>query len=381
MKKLVYRWTTPQLSEDGRKLLDTVIASGQWSYGPIARLVEREIETRLKVNHVLVTNSGTSALWILLSMARLPDKQQAIIIPAFGYSAAANIAATLGYEIYAADSCKDAPVVDPKSVERLIDDKVVFVIGINYFGYSVEWGKMPKGKGFKTIEDAAGSFGASYQDKPSGSNAELSILSFHTSKAAAAGGEGGCVIAQDEAIIRKAKAIGRNGHIGGYYYSEMAGMNMLLTDVSACFLKDTIEHFSQLNPKRHQIIQTIDDALRAQNIDTPQFNHSGNGRIQNHQTYAALIENRDMAVELLRLNGIEARPCWPFLITEQPATQRAIKKIDGHLSNARLFASRIINIPVNPVSYDDGWIAKIDVALSQSVRSQEIKPSRQRSRS
>lgn len=346
MDKLVYRWTTPQLSDKGHKLLDATIRSGQWSYGPIARLVEREIETRLNVNNVLLTNSGTSALWILLSMSRLPGKQQAVVIPAFGYSAAANIAATLGYEIYVADSCKDAPIVDPKSVERLIDDKVVFVIGINYFGYSVEWDAMPKSKSFKTIEDAAGSFGAMYQNKPSGSNAELSIVSFHTSKAAAAGGEGGCIIAQDDTTIREAKAIGRNGHIEGYYYSEVPGMNMLMTDVAACFLKDTIEHFSQLNQKRSQIIKTIDSMLRTQNIEAPSFNHSSNGRTQNHQTYAALIENRDMAVELLRLNGIEARPCWPFLITEQPATRKAVKKIDGQLSSAKLFASRIVNIPV-----------------------------------
>jgi dTDP-4-amino-4,6-dideoxygalactose transaminase len=143
MNRLVYRWTSPQLSDEGRSLLDMVINSGQWSYGPIARSVEREISTQLSVPHVLLTNSGTSALWILLSMARRKDKQQAVILPAFGYSAAANIAASLGYEIYAAESREDAPVIDPRSVEKLIDDNVAFIIGINYFGYSVDWDKIP----------------------------------------------------------------------------------------------------------------------------------------------------------------------------------------------------------------------------------------------
>ncbi|HUC89366.1 MAG TPA: DegT/DnrJ/EryC1/StrS family aminotransferase [Patescibacteria group bacterium] len=381
MNKLVYRWTSPQISDEGRKLLDTVINSGQWSYGPIARLVEREISTRLHVNHALLTNSGTSALWILLSMGRQKDKQQAIILPAFGYSAAANIAASLGYEIYVAESCKDAPVVDPQSIERLLDNKVAFVIGINYFGYSVEWDKIPKSKNYKIIEDAAGSFGAQYKDKPSGSNAELSIISFHTSKAVAAGGEGGCILAEDGEIINTAKAIGKNGHIKGYYYSEMAGMNMLMTDVAACFLRDTIEDLPQSSPKRQQIIKTIDGIMQAKGVEAPHFNHSGNGRSQNYQTYATLINNRDFAVELLRLNGIETRPCWPFLITEQPAISESIKKVDGSLSNAKRFASHIINIPVNPKSFDDNWANKLGSILPQAIHPQTIRPSRQRSES
>lgn len=363
MNKLVYRWTTPQLSDKGRNLLNTVISSGQWSYGPIARLVEREIATRLRVNNVLLTNSGTSALWILLSMARQPDRQQAIVIPAFGYSAAANIAATLGYEVYVADSCQDAPVVDPKSVERLIDNKVAFVIGINYFGYSVEWDKMPKSRSFKTIEDAAGSFGASYQSNPSGSNAELSIISFHTSKAAAAGGEGGCVIAQDEAVIRKAKAIGRNGHVEGYYYSEMPGMNMLMTDVAACFLNDTIQSFNKSNGKRRNIVNALDVAVKQAGVEPVLFNHSSSERNQNYQTYAMLVPNdRNLVVELLRIGGFEVRPCWPFLVTEQPATQRAVTKIDGKLLNAKRFADQIVNIPVNTVAAE-GQIERLAKAL------------------
>ncbi len=363
MNKLVYRWTSPQISDEGRKLLDTVIESGQWSYGPIARLVEREIATRLHVNHVLLTNSGTSALWILLSMGRQKDRQQAIILPAFGYSAAANIAASLGYEIYVAESRKDAPVVDPQSIDRLLDDKVAFVIGINYFGYSVEWDKIPKSKNYKIIEDAAGSFGAQYKGKPSGSNAELSIISFHTSKAAAAGGEGGCILAEDGEIVNAAKAIGKNGHIKGYYYSEMSGMNMLMTDVAACFLGDTIKHFNKMDNQRRKIIRSIDSAVKQAGVELANFNHTSDGRTQNHQAYAMLVDdNRDLIVELMRTGGFEVRPCWPFLITEQPAIKKAITKVDGSLENAKYFADRIINIPVNPSSVD-GQLERFAAAL------------------
>lgn len=366
-KDLIYRWTTPQLSQEGRLLLNEVIDSGQWSYGPIARLVEREIGHRLHSENVLLTNSGTSALWILLSMAK-EDREQAIIIPAFGYSAAANIAASLGYEIYVADSCKDMPVVDPKSIERLLDDKVTFVLGINYFGYSVEWNSIPKSENYKIIEDAAGSFGAHYMNQPSGSNAELSIISFHTSKAAAAGGEGGCILAKDVDLINRAKAVGKNGHIKGYYYSELSGMNMLMTDVAASFLKDTMQHFSESTEQRKQIVKSIDQMMNGLEIETQAFNHSNNGRIQNYQTYGVLVDNRDFVVSTLRLNGIEARPCWPYLITEQPAIKKMVKKIDGELDNAKRFANTILNLPINPTASEE-QIEKMGVVFERMIQS------------
>lgn len=347
MNDLVYRWTIPQLNDGGYDLLKSTIKSGQWSYGPIARQVEHELEKQVQVKHALLTNSGTSALWLLLSLAK-ENKKQAVIIPAFGYSAAANVAAALGYEIYVADSCSDSPVVDPESVNRLLDDKVEYVIGINYFGYSVSWDEIPRNGTYKIIEDAAGSFGAAYKDKPSGSYGDFAIMSFHTSKAASAGGEGGCVLSNDKDFILRAKAAGRSGHIKGYYYSEMRGMNMLMTDIAACFLKDSLHNFNKMNEKRSKVVKTLASELNKMKIEVPSFNLSSNGRTQNYQTCAILVKDRDLVVELLRLNGIESRPCWPFLINEQPATNFAVKKTDRELQNAKRFAQEIVNIPIHP---------------------------------
>lgn len=366
MGSLMYRWTTPQLGDEGRKLLHAVIDSGQWSYGPIARNVEREITTRLHADNALLTNSGTSALWVILSMAR-ENKPQAVILPAFGYSAAANIAASLGYEIYVADSHVDAPIIDPKSIENLMDDKVAFIIGVNYFGYSVEWNKIPKSKNYKIIEDAAGSFGAKYRGQQCGSNAELSIISFHTSKAAAAGGEGGCILANDGDLILRAKAVAKNGHIKGYYYSEMPGMNMLMTDVAACVLSDTIQHFDEMGDRRKQLAKSIDQMMDRLGIESQAFNHSNKSRTQNYQTYALLLENRDLAVDILRLNGVETRPCWPYLANEQPAIEYMVKKIDGDLRNAKRFASGIINIPVNPTASDE-QVGKMEAVFRKMIQ-------------
>ena len=72
--------------------------------------------------------------------------------------------------------------------------------------------------------------------------------------------------------------------------------------------------------------------------------------------------DRDLAVELMRMGGFEVRPCWPFLITEQPATQGAVTKTDGSLKHARYFANHIINIPINPACVE-GQLDRLEKAL------------------
>ena len=349
MRKLTYRWTSPELSPTGQALLQSVVQSGQWSYGPVARQVEGQITASLGTVGTVLTNTGTSALWILLTLAkRSATKRQSIIVPAFGYSAAANVAASLGYNVYVADSLADAPIVDPASISRLMDDSVAAVVGINYFGYAADWDQIPETDAYMLIEDAAGSFGARYNDTPCGAQTKQAIFSFHTSKAAAAGGEGGGVVSTDPAIIERARTVGRNGHRAGYYFAETSGMNMLMPDVAACFLRDSILAYSETIDKRRRIVETLDQIVSSLGLPTADFNHSVQGRTQNYQTYALLADNRDLVIATLRMNGIEARPCWPHLVTQQPAFAQAVARTDGDLARAAYFADNIINIPVNP---------------------------------
>lgn len=364
MNKLAYRWTTPYLDEKGHKTLNETILSGQWSYGTIAKTVERKLSVMLESSSVVLTNSGTSALWIVLSKIRNPEKKQAIIIPVFGYSAAASIAISLGYEIYLADSCEDAPVIDPASISRLMDEKVAIIVGINYFGYSVDWDEVKKvSKGVTLIEDSAGSFGAAYEGKPCGTNADIAIMSFHTSKAVAAGGEGGCIIAKDDLFIKEARIIAKNGHSVGYYDAESFGMNMLMTDIAACFLENSISLYPEQWKSRKELANKLKAIFNNAGYMVPDFNRSSKSRKQNYQVYSLLLENRDEITDIMRINGFEVRPCWPHLIGDQSVFVPFIEKTDSSVDNARLFADKILSFSINPKVCDDDMITRLAKVL------------------
>lgn len=359
---LIYRWADPDLSPRGGALLEKCLQSGQWSHGPIAMQAETEIACLTNSEAALLTNTGTSALWLLLKLIRTREPQ-AIILPAFGYAAAANVAANLGFEIYVADTEEKAPVIDPASVSRLLDEKVTAVVGINYFGYSVEWDSMPQGT-FQLIEDAAGSFGASYNGRPAGSNANSGIFSFHTTKAVSAAGEGGCLIGRRVAV-ESARVVARNGlDPNRYYFSLSTGLNMLMTDIGACFLLDAMRRSMELLAIREQIATHFAGILAGYGVNAPAFNASEPHRRQNYQVFTVLLRDRDLAIEIMRLNGIEARPCWPCLLTDQSVYKPWITKQDGNLRSARAYANHIVNIPINPIRAHR-LLGRLEQALKQ----------------
>lgn len=313
----------------------------------MAKQAEKELSRITETGGALLTNSGTSALWLLLRDLQQAGPQ-AVILPAFGYPAAANAATNLGYEIYVADCQADAPVIDPLSVQRLLDEKVAAIVGINYFGHSVDWNAIPRSQDYHVIEDAAGSFGATYRGKHAGANGQSGVFSFHTTKAVAAGGEGGCLLS-DSDTVQRATIAARNGlDPVRYYFATTTGLNLLMSDVAACFLVDSMTSAHTLGVQRRQAAALLQEAALEVGIQAPSFNLDDPDRLQNHIVYTVLVDDRDHVVDVMRLNGVEVRPCWPHLLTDHPAFAESITRVDGQLNSARYFADRVVNISVEP---------------------------------
>lgn len=345
MRSTAYRWSPAVENPPG---LGDVLASGQLSHGPIAREMERYLARRHGVAKVVLTNSGTAALSTLLLRLRQSTSKRTIILPAFGYVAAANVAASLGFDLYIADSEEDSPVLCPRSVARLLDESVAAIVGINYFGWSVAWDQIDYPPSTKLVEDAAGSFGAEYRGIPSGGNADYGIMSFHVSKGVSSGGEGGALLIRDDEMSNDFTAVAKHGMRTGYYSSELIGSNMLMTDLSALFLRHSIDTYSRNFTLRFEAKLALDNICAEFGLSAHHVNNSASGRQQNHQAYVVMERNRDQLLEYLRLGGVEARPCWPRLLTEQSALAPFIKVVDHDAVRAQMFARNILNLPLHP---------------------------------
>lgn len=362
---MLLRWSDQRSSDLISSHVSHVVTSGQWSYGPVCREAERYLACFHDIPGAVVTNSGTSGLWALLARLRKPDRyDQAVIIPAFGYVAAGNVAASLGFRIYVADSEPSLPVVSTESVSRLMDRHVVAVVGINYFGCAVDWSRMPREEGVFLIEDAAGSFGARYCGSPLGTQADAGIISFHTSKGVASGGEGGCILSRDTDVLSDVLSIAKHGRDGGFYDSAMLGLNLLMTDLSAEYLIDSLCAFEENLKARRAVKTHIDDICEKYMLKSSPSNSDEGTREQNHQCYLVLEPDREYLIRLLRTGGIEAMPCWPTTLLDHAHLRTSISRMDGDAPNAQRFARLALNLPIHP-NISSAQLAHLESALER----------------
>jgi len=346
------------------KLNRSVLVGGQWAYGPYSKSLERLLAEDLGCEDVVLSNSGTSALvGVLLSLRERRSEKRAVIVPAFGYVAAAHAATLLGFDLYVADILPGVPVIDPRSAARLMDSNVAAVVGIDYFGYSVDWDEMPRTDGVLLIEDAAGAYGAQYRGRALGTAADVGIFSFHISKGLWAMGEGGAVASNDHALVESVRASLKHGQRAGYYRSEALGINALMTDGAAFFLHNSLSGFESNMAVRASVKLQLDSVCNKFGISTSPSNEATGGRIQNFQSYLVLEDDRDFLLEVLRIGGIEARPCWPLTLVEQPSLLGTVKKVDGAASESRELARRVLNLPIHP-DVDSGHINVLCEALA-----------------
>ena len=90
MKKII-PWAKPYFFGQEKKYLLNAIKSSWISGGPYILKLEQIIKKKLKSNYAFAVNNGTSAIHLAFLAAGLKPGDE-IIVPGYGYMAAANIA-------------------------------------------------------------------------------------------------------------------------------------------------------------------------------------------------------------------------------------------------------------------------------------------------
>ena len=151
-----------------------------------------QLRTRLNAAHVLLTDSGTTALQLAI---RLADASAPVALPAWAC-----------YDVLSAAQGADAPIVwydlDPttlqpraESLEVAAASGIGSVVLVHAYGVPVDVAAVRArlGPGVRIIEDAAQGWGGSLNGQPLGALGDLSVLSFGRGKGIT-GGSGGAFV-------------------------------------------------------------------------------------------------------------------------------------------------------------------------------------------
>ena len=343
-----------RIAVDLRRRLDAVLAHCQFVMGPEVAELEAELARMCGARHCVGVSSGTDALQIAM-MAEEIGRGDAVFLPAFTYTATAEVPLVLGATPVFVDVDPLTFQIDPAHLERRIAEiraagrlRPRAVIGVDLFGQPADWDALAaisaREKLF-TIDDLAQSFGATLHGKMLGTQADATATSFFPSKPLGAYGDGGALFTESDQRAALYRSLRTHGEGPTRYEVLRTGMNGRLDSIQAAVLLSKLTVFAEELAAREKIAQVYDARL-GNAVTTPK-------RVPDSTSawaiYAILLRDgaeRDAVQTALKADGVPTAIYYPRPLHRQPAYR------DHHDGSAlpvsENLADRILALPIHP---------------------------------
>lgn len=174
----------PHMPESVFEPLKTVLMSGYIGQGPKVDAFEKALVPWLGHPNILSLNSGTSALYLGLKLVGVGYQDEVISSPMTCMATNTPVIDHKAKLVWA-DIDPWTGNIDPVDVERKITSRTKAIVAVHWGGYPCELNELlrvSKKYGIPLIEDAAHSFGASYQTRKIGSLSPFTAFSFQAIK-------------------------------------------------------------------------------------------------------------------------------------------------------------------------------------------------------
>jgi len=359
-----------RIATDLRRRLDTVLGHCQFVLGPEVAELEAELAKFCGARHCVSISSGTDALQIAL-MAEGIGAGDAVFLPAFTYTATAEVVLVPGATPIFVDVDPDTFQIDPAALERRIAAvkaagklRPRAIIGVDLFGQPADWDALntiAARDGMFTLDDCAQSFGASLHGKYLGVQAHATALSFYPSKPLAAYGDGGALFTEDDDRAALFRSLRTHGEGGSRYEVLRTGMNGRLDTIQAAVLLSKLTVFKEELAVRDRVARYYDSRLgNAVKIPARVPDSTSAWAI-----YAILLDDaatRDRVQAALRADGVPSVIYYPKPLHHQPAYR---EHHDGAaLPVSEDLATRILALPIHPDLTPDDQARVCDAVLA-----------------
>ncbi len=342
-----------------RARVDAVLAHCQFVLGPEVLELETRLAEYCGAAHCVSVSSGTDALQIAM-MAEGIGRGHAVFLPAFTYTATAEVPLVLGATPVFVDVDPATFQIDPEDLRRRIASvkaqgvlRPRALIGVDLFGQPCDWVSLREiaaAEGLFLLDDCAQSFGARLHGRKLGREADATAISFFPSKPLGAYGDGGALLTESAERAALYRSLRSHGEGVTRYDVLRTGMNGRLDTLQAAVLLAKLDVFDWELAARERVARGYDAGL-PDGVVTP-------ARVADSASawaiYAVLLEDsatRDRLAAGLRERGVPSAIYYPRPLHHQPAYR-------GHHSGEVLpvsedLATRILALPIHPDLGDD----------------------------
>lgn len=360
-------WAKPVYWGKEKEYVLDALESSWISGGPYIEKFEKACSDYLDTQYCLAVSNGTAALNLaLLCLGVNPGDE--IIIPGFGFMAAANIAIQMGGIPKFAEVDQDTWCIDVNSISNLITGKTRMIIPIHTYGNVCEMNKineLASQKNLLVLEDAAESFGSKFEDQSSGCLSEIGIYSFHATKTIATG-EGGLVSTGKPELFKKMQLLRSHGMWRNkYYWHDAIGHNFRMTNMQAAFGLGQIEHIDLIIEKRKVMYEKY--LMRLSGIDGIKLQLIKNNvkpiiwAVALQLSENAFPQGRDKVMSEMLGAGIETRPGF-----YTPSAMKSLYNTQP-LPISEKISQQVISLPSFPILTDD----QLDYICSSLLKSKK----------
>lgn len=297
-------FSPPDLTDAEIEEVASAIKSGWITTGPKTKELEREVAALCHTNKAVCLSSQTSCAEMALRLLGIGEDDE-VIVPAYTYTASAEIVCHVGARLIFIDSQPDSLEMDYDAVEKAITDKTKVIIPVDIGGVPCDYDRIfsiveKKKKLFTpsndiqskfgriiVCADTAHAFGSTWHGKPIGSVADFSAFSFHAVKNFTTA-EGGALTwkpredLNDEEIYNQVQLYSLHGQskdalsknqLGAWEYDILGPWYKCnMTDIHAAIGLAQMERYPALLKRRREIIEKYDRAFKPLGVHTlPHF--------------------------------------------------------------------------------------------------------------
>ncbi len=152
------------------------------NHGPLVERLEGMLQEFLDVKHAICVTNATIGLMMAAEALDLSGK---VLMPSFTFIASAQSLSWAGITPVFCDVNRRTHQIDIDKIERLLDDEVSGIMGVNLWGgacdpLSLE--RFSRSHNLRLYFDSAHAFGCEVGDRKIGGFGELEVFSFHATK-------------------------------------------------------------------------------------------------------------------------------------------------------------------------------------------------------
>lgn len=351
LDRTVIPWASPLAQyraheAEVRAAIARVLDSGGYILGEEVELFERAFAVYCGVTQAVGVGSGTDALILALKALDIGPGDEVITVSHTAVATAAAIIAC-GATPVLVDVDPAYYTIDPAAVEAAITPRSKAVIAVHLYGQPAaidDIVAVARAHGLFVVEDCAQAAGAGYRERCIGAIGDIGCFSFYPTKNLGAVGDGGMVVASDDALASRVRRLRQYGWDDERVTHE-AGVNSRLDPLQAAVLAAKLPHLDADNARRTAIAALYNEGLADLPLELPADRPEG---AHAYHLYVVQCDERERLKAHLAADGVGSAIHYAVPVHRQAGyADKSLVSQRGLAVTDRL-VGRILSLPMYP---------------------------------